>query len=104
MEHRVGEVSSEFAGLSSVERANAVAESASRRGAIVSVESATDEELALRIHHCPALNLARAEPAICEVERRIIERMAPGSTVTREAWKVEGSPYCHFRIANPAGD
>lgn len=104
MEHRVGEVSTDFAGLSSIERAHAVAESASRRGAIVSVESATDEELALRIHHCPALTLARAEPAICEVERRIIERMEPGRTVTREAWKVEGSPYCHFRIAHPPGD
>lgn len=85
------------------ERLSHVADRATLRGVILSVEEATDTGGVARIHHCPMLTLARAAPLVCELERRNLEARFPGFAINRETWKVEGEPYCQYRATPVAG-
>ena len=59
---------------------------------------------ALTLRHCPLLSVARSHGGICAVEKRAMERMMPGATVERTAWRLDGDPVCTYRVVLAAAD
>jgi len=102
MEYRTSRVQAADGESTIEDRVAQVVDNATRRGAIMSLESLDDEAIVVRIHHCPMLTLAKATPRVCEIERLAVQRFDPGSEAQMEAWKLTGSPYCQFRVVRPA--
>ncbi|MCC6387263.1 MAG: MarR family transcriptional regulator [Dehalococcoidia bacterium] len=104
MNYRSGRVQAADPESTVEQRVAQVVDNATRRGAIMSLESLDEEAIVVRIHHCPMLTLAKATPRVCEIERLAVQRFELGSEAKLEAWKLDGSPYCQFRVVRaPAG-
>lgn len=74
-------------------------EAAFNRQDFVTEVTEAEGAIAVRVVHCPYLELAKQQPVVCELERAALAVSMPGAIVTREEHQVTGDRNCVYRIA-----
>ncbi len=89
-------------GKSLPERVAAIAEIIEEQGGAAEW-APTAEGYVVREHNCPYLSVSRCDDHVCEIDRRLVQRLA-GTPVAVTQRLRDGADSCDFVIAAPEGD
>ncbi len=62
------------------------------------LELSPGEAPAIRLRHCPLLQLATEVPELCDAECRVLQALVPEYTVTRTEHRLAGDPLCTYQF------
>jgi predicted ArsR family transcriptional regulator len=89
-------------GKSLPERVAAIAEIIEEQGGAAEW-APTAEGYVVREHNCPYLSVSRCDDHVCEIDRRLVQRLAGAPVAVTQRLR-DGADSCDFVIAAPEGD